>query len=429
LEALPVIARLTRTRLVAPLVVLAALGLGLVCLPGCETESYSEGMIYPVREDAIVDPQVKPTSEPVRFEPPGQWAYLDEDFEKKGGKLYEADKLTAQQREAFQKMLDEYFGTPANPIVKISDDLKKDLQLGDETLAEGSSLYRRHCLHCHGLTGDGHGPTAPWVNPHPRDYRPGKFKFTSTSGGNARKPTRADLIRTLKQGVEGTSMPSFGLLPDQDLNKLVSYVMHLSIRGQIEFDKMREIFASDPPTKDVAVVSEGIGGTDGAIADLAKSWQDAQTQLIKVEDYPYKPDELEASIIRGHKLFLGQGVGAASCISCHTDYGRQSTYKYDEWGTIVRPRDVTQAIYRGGRRPVDLYYRIYGGINGTPMPAFVTPGQKSDDEWARNGWDKVWDMVNFIQALPYPGMLPKEVRDQIYVSARSGELHASASGH
>lgn len=417
-----------RTRIAALLVGVATAGLAVVLLPGCETESYSEGLIYPVREDPIVDPQVKPTSEPVRFEPPGQWAYLDEDFEQKGGKLYEMFKLSAQQRDAFQKMLDDHFGTPANPMVKgISDDLKKDLQLDNETLAQGSSLYRRHCLHCHGLTGDGHGPTAPWVNPHPRDYRPGKFKFTSTTGGLARKPTRADLIRTLKQGIEGTSMPSFGLLPDDQLNKLVSYVIHLSMRGQVEFDKMRELFAeSDPAQAGVDAISKDIDGPEGALTDLATSWKNAETMLIKVLDYPFKPDELEASVVRGWKLFLGQGVGAASCISCHTDYGRQNTYKYDEWGTIVRPRDLTQAIYRGGRRPVDLYYRIHGGVNGTPMPAFVTPGGKSDEEWSRD----VWDMVNFVQAMPYPGMLPKEVRDQIYVSSgKSGELHAAAGGH
>jgi mono/diheme cytochrome c family protein len=427
LEALPVIACLIRTRLAALLVGIAALGFGLVSLPGCETQSYSKGMIYPVREDAIVDPQTKPTSEPARFERPGQWAYLEDDFTDKGGKLYEMDKLSAQQRDAFQKMLDDHFGTPASPTVKgIPDEIKKDLLLDDETLAKGSSLYRRHCLHCHGLTGDGHGPTAPWVNPHPRDYRPGTFKFTSTTGGLARKPTRGDLLRTLKQGVEGTSMPSFGLLPDNELNEIISYVMHLSIRGQVEFDKMRELFAEpDPAAKGVAVVSEGVDGPDGSIMDLAMAWKNAEAMLIKVGDYPYKPEELEASIVRGHKLFLGQGVGAASCISCHTDYGRQNTYKYDAWGTIVRPRDLTQSIYRGGRRPIDLYYRIHGGINGTPMPAFVTPGGKSDDEWNRD----VWDMVNFVQALPYPGMLPKEVRDQIYISAKSGELHASASGH
>ena len=33
-------------------------------------------------------------------------------------------------------------------------------------------LYRQHCAHCHGVTGDGAGATAAFLNPYPRDYRP-----------------------------------------------------------------------------------------------------------------------------------------------------------------------------------------------------------------------------------------------------------------
>ena len=38
-------------------------------------------------------------------------------------------------------------------------------------------LYRKHCVHCHGITGDGRGPTALFLNPYPRDYRQGVYKF------------------------------------------------------------------------------------------------------------------------------------------------------------------------------------------------------------------------------------------------------------
>ena len=62
----------------------------------------------------------------------------------------------------------------------------KDLVSGEG----GYALYRKHCLHCHGVTGDGNGPTAPFLWPRPRDYRRGMYKFTSTTG---QKPTREDL--------------------------------------------------------------------------------------------------------------------------------------------------------------------------------------------------------------------------------------------
>ncbi|MBV8313662.1 MAG: cytochrome c, partial [Planctomycetaceae bacterium] len=52
----------------------------------------------------------------------------------------------------------------------------------------GYALYRRHCLHCHGVSGAGDGPTAEFLYPRPRDYRKGLFKFTSTPLGE--KPTR-----------------------------------------------------------------------------------------------------------------------------------------------------------------------------------------------------------------------------------------------
>src|SRR5262249_13951986 len=132
------------------------------------------------------------------------------------------------------------------------------LRLEAAVLYKGSDLYRRHCMHCHGVSGDGRGPTAPWVHPHPRDYRAGKFKFISSgkpaSGGA--KPRRADLIRTLSKGIEGTSMPAFALLPEEDLEDLVSYVIHLSLRGEVEFhvtqklleDSKREFIAEEGAT-------------------------------------------------------------------------------------------------------------------------------------------------------------------------------------
>src|SRR5207253_3229426 len=96
-----------------------------------------------------------------------------------------------------------------------------------------------HCLHCHGVTGNGRGPTARWVNPHPRDYRQGRFKFQSVDQAEERgtvlKPRREDLLQTLMEGLEGTAMPSFRVLSQKDLNALVSYVIHLSIRGEAEY--------------------------------------------------------------------------------------------------------------------------------------------------------------------------------------------------
>ena len=120
--------------------------------------------------------------------------------------------------------------------------------------------------------------------------------------------------------------------------------------------------------------------------------------------------EMRDSIERGYGLFVRKNPEgnkkAAGCLGCHTDFGRQSGYMYDDWGTLVRPRDLTRGLYRGGRRPVDIYYRIHSGIVPSKMP--TQPAEIASDPKA------MWDLVNFVRALPYPAMLPDNVRQKVY---------------
>ena len=95
-------------------------------------------------------------------------------------------------------------------------------------------ILKVHCVHCHGIAGDGAGPTAAFLNPYPRDYREGWFKFKSTKLPD--RPTVANLMRTLHEGISGTAMPSFKLMPDLDREALVEYVRYLSMRGEMELE-------------------------------------------------------------------------------------------------------------------------------------------------------------------------------------------------
>ena len=112
--------------------------------------------------------------------------------------------------------------------------------------------------------------------------------------------------------------------------------------------------------------------------------------------------KMKASILRGQQLFNGTGrtkeeseaAKKANCVSCHADYGRRAKFRYDSWGTLVRPNNLTQGVYRGGRRPVDIYYRIHSGINGSNMN--IHGGLLSGAD--------IWDLVHFVRVLPYPGM-------------------------
>jgi hypothetical protein len=53
------------------------------------------------------------------------------------------------------------------------------------------------------------------------------------------------------------------------------------------------------------------------------------------------------------------------------------------------------------------------------MPAVTLTG----DEEAK----KVWDLINFIEAMPYPAKLPEEVRNSVY--GASGRIASAASPH
>jgi mono/diheme cytochrome c family protein len=402
--------------------------LGLTFISGCGGEGYPESLDYPVRSDPLIRIRAQPKVEPKGFDKPGELLQV---FDNKAHPLLAEKDLVLYPgvdprdgkegiapgtRDKLQEELFQLFGTPAEPVVEgIPGATRGVLKLRSGTLEKGSKLYRLHCLHCHGLSGDGRGPTAPWVNPHPRDYRLGVFKFTSSSQDEGkRKPRRADLARTIREGVEGTSMPSFKLLAEDDVQALVSYVIHLSLRGETEFQVMSELIKNPSGVKNIR--KELLFW----VKELANErWLGAEQSKIAPaeQDYPYKTKEgrpiqprgtgysaddrklLKTSVQNGQTLFKSAALG---CIACHSDYGRQDRYFFDAWGTIVRPANLTLGVYRGGRRPIDLYARVFAGINGANMPAV---GREMATDAERRKQDKeLWDVVNFLQVLPYPKM-------------------------
>jgi mono/diheme cytochrome c family protein len=397
----------------------------LACLAGCYASArYPADLPYPLRKDLLVT-ETSPKAEPRRLPPPGEIeAGILKASEDGNAKALDPTKLGGGDRNELREALEHVFGTPAKPTVGVEGEAIDALKLDDPELRRGSMHYRRHCLHCHGLAGDGRGPTGPWVNPHPRDYRQGQFKFISTSFDVAGfKPRRADLLRTLRVGIDGTSMPSFGLLPDRDLEELASYVIHLSIRGETEFQTMRALLEGEGSKEAL----EG-GSIESHVTTWAQrileQWLEADKSINAPPSYPEEFKEkaaLKASVARGYQMFISQEK--AACIACHTDYGRQVPYRFDVWGTLVRPANLMVSTYRGGRRPIDFYWRVTKGIGPSGMTGQGVPGKSS-----KLSEKDMWDLVNFVQALPYPAMLPDDIREKVYGALskpRKTEAHAS----
>jgi mono/diheme cytochrome c family protein len=145
---------------------------------------------------------------------------------------------------------------------------------------------------------------------------------------------------------------------------------------------------------------------DGTVELVTSRWTESQAEEAVVAPSVNRPPSTPESIARGRALYLSKDL---NCTACHGEAALgdgPQTYSitknaagednptpglYDEWGNLIKPRNLTQGIYRGGRRPIDLFCRLHGGIKGTPMPAFG--GKKTDEE--------LWDVVNYILSVPF----------------------------
>jgi mono/diheme cytochrome c family protein len=272
--------------------------------------------------------------------------------------------LKPELQEQVRKVLDQNCGTAERPKLMGAEDVSAD------HLLHGREVYLFRCVHCHGVTGDGQGEAAKWLNPRPRDYRRGRFKFTSTPFDT--KPLRSDLARTIRAGIPGTSMPSFNLLPAQDIEAVIDYVLVLTHRGELEFQLAGEAEASEELAPDV--VTELVGS-------VLAPWKEAQSNAS--QPLSAQPVFTAEHVALGKKAFLTRG-----CSKCHGEDGRGQTPENlrgdlkDFWGHPTKAADLTSGLLHGGHRPEDVYRRIFNGISGTPMPSFQTNlGSEPDTFW------------------------------------------------
>lgn len=309
----------------------------------------------------------------------------------------------------------------------------------------GYALFHAHCLQCHGISGGGDGPTAPFLYPPPRDYRRGLFKFTSTPNGA--RPARDDLRRTIRHGLPGTSMPAFGtLLSEEEVEQLVDYVTFLSFRGETELGLIEEGYIADEEDEDA--ISDEI--VDEIVQAVFRKWETAARSVVAppVERTP----STQESILRGRDLFLGRTKERLECVECHGPkaHGDGSLFVsqdvfnkvfygdpaerdkrveqldeetrarweagLDAWGNPLRPANLNNGsgtFYKGGNRPLDLYWRIAKGITGARMPA----------HYPAISAEQVWDLVNFVLALPDQPELLDEEAPPPSTAAKDGTAH------
>jgi len=195
--------------------------------------------------------------------------------------------------------------------------------------------------------------------------------------------------------------------------------------------------------------------------EIAPKWT-ADEQVVVVPEgaaipgNDRNPAELAASVKAGRELFYGT---KANCVKCHgpTGLGDGQQDDYDNWSKAVKkfeddtaalaasiatdkqamgelegealataqaelqakyrnlkerqevaaglltprnaiPRDLRTNMFRGGRRPLDLFRRIHQGIAGTPMPA---GGPAAPGAQGTLTEQEMWQIVDYVRSLPY----------------------------
>ncbi len=186
----------------------------------------------------------------------------------------------------------------------------------------GAKLFARSCAACHGRLGQGDGPGADDLDPRPRDLSSTDFRYRTTESGST--PSAADLRRTIRRGLPGSSMPGFGdLFSDRELDQLITFVQSLNDRE---------------PTDPIA------------IGEL--------------------PPRTPESVAEGRSLYLLMGCG-----SCHgqdgSGRGPSAPMLTDSDGRRIRTTDFRHDPLKGGNETEDVVRTLITGLNGAPMPSYA----------------------------------------------------------
>lgn len=196
----------------------------------------------------------------------------------------------------------------------------------------GQEIYQNLCLRCHGEKGDGHGMIATYLDPYPRDF---------TNAGFMSSKTDERLTASIKNGVPGTSMPSWAkVLNEQQIKDVLTYINQNFTKETRTDIKQRDVPEQNP----VAMSPE--------------------------------------SVTRGESIYLQR------CTGCH---GRKADGKGpNSLDILPRPRNLLNAEFVTRTNDRRLFESILYGVQGTAMPPWIDYGLSKDD---------VGDLVNYIRNL------------------------------
>ncbi len=138
--------------------------------------------------------------------------------------------------------------------------------------ARGQTLYTQNCLSCHGANGDGNGPAALGLVPPPIAF---------TDKHRARERSVFALYQVIEQGIPGTSMASFGVLPPEDRWDLALYVSAFAF-PESAADEGRRIWQENATLRADINLEKLVGLTPASLAnEIGETKADAITAYLR----------------------------------------------------------------------------------------------------------------------------------------------------
>ncbi|HEX8307161.1 MAG TPA: FTR1 family protein [Allosphingosinicella sp.] len=192
-------------------------------------------------------------------------------------------------------------------------------------LARGSALYADNCASCHGVDGDAKTPIAATLDPPP-------IAFADRE--RARERSLFGLYQVIDQGLEGTAMPSFGQLPEEDKWALAFAAGRFAYPPTLA-DQGRRIWESDPAVRALVPDSAALTGlSESALA--ARIGRDKAPAVI--------------AFLRGNPSAIGQQSGSTLAVA--RERLAQSLAAYEK-GDRKGATELALSAYLDGFEPVE----------------------------------------------------------------------------